>query len=145
MLQDHGDIWKFFYPQYTIDAKDTALLHIAGLVKPDVQGERLFGYAWPKRWTDVIPILQKMYPEHKFPGEFCLLESWIEWLRMLILILPDPPENEGADLANITARPRAEEVLKWFGESGFTPMEYGLKVLCDAIRDEVGFVSHLHS
>lgn len=66
------ELWKVFPPQYVIDVKDTVLLHIAGLVDPDVKGERLFGFAWKKRWTDVIPMLQKMYPEHKFPGEFCL-------------------------------------------------------------------------
>lgn len=58
-------------------------------------------------------------------------------------VIVAPPENEGADLANVTARPRAEEMLKWFGESGWTPMEDGFKAAFDAVRDGLGPVTHI--
>jgi len=44
---------------------------------------------------------------------------------------PDPPENEGVDMANVTGRPRAERLLKWLGRDGFRPMEESMKEVCD--------------
>lgn len=67
---DASGPWKLFYPQWVIDIEDTTLLHVAGLVHPELKGERIMGYAHNKRWTDFIQRLQKMYPEHKFPGKF---------------------------------------------------------------------------
>lgn len=81
-LWDHDDIWKYFSPQYVVDVKDTALLHLAGLVKPDVKGERLFGYGQPKRWSDVIPLLEKMYPEHRFPGRTGFVDDSIATMTL---------------------------------------------------------------
>lgn len=38
-------------------------------------------------------------------------------------------------MANVVGRPRAEECLRWFGESGWTPMEDGLRRMFDVIRE----------
>ncbi|KAK5128979.1 hypothetical protein LTR85_000312 [Meristemomyces frigidus] len=103
-------MWKALYPQFMIDSKDNALLHVGALLHPDYKCERVFGYAHPKTWTDWIARLKKMYQDHDFP---------------------EPPENEGHDMANVTARPRAEALLKWLGQPGFRPMDESLKENCD--------------
>ncbi|TKA61586.1 hypothetical protein B0A55_10505 [Friedmanniomyces simplex] len=66
-------------------------------------------HAHNKIWTDWIARL-KMYPDHNFP---------------------DPPENEGGDMANVTGRPKAERLLKWLGKDGLRPMEEFMKEVCD--------------
>ncbi|KAK5738452.1 hypothetical protein LTR17_005980 [Elasticomyces elasticus] len=53
-----------------------------------------------------------MYPKHDFP---------------------DPPENEGVDMANVVGRDRAEGLLKWLGKDGWRPMEESMKEVCDTL------------
>jgi nucleoside-diphosphate-sugar epimerase len=69
MFDNSGDVWRSFGPQWCVDAVDTALLHIAGLVCPGTKNERIFAYAHRKTWTDFIERLEKMYPNHNFPGK----------------------------------------------------------------------------
>ncbi|TKA55852.1 hypothetical protein B0A55_12665, partial [Friedmanniomyces simplex] len=73
--------FKVLYPQFVIDIKDTAWLHVAALIAPYARNERIFAYAHNKTWTDWIARLKEMYPDHDFP---------------------DPPENEGFDMAYVT-------------------------------------------
>lgn len=97
-------------PQYEIDAEDTAMLHVAAMLHPDAQGERIFGFAYPRNLTSTIHYLRELYPDKQFP---------------------DPPENEGEDLVNILARPRAEQLLKWVKGSGWTDQKQSIKNCCD--------------
>ncbi|KAF2177949.1 hypothetical protein K469DRAFT_742280 [Zopfia rhizophila CBS 207.26] len=97
VLWDGDGMPKILYPQYMIDAKDNALLHVGALLHPYCRGERVFGYAHRKNWTDWIKRLRKMYPEHDFT---------------------DPAEKEGWDLSNIVDQPKAEALIKWIGQSG---------------------------
>ena len=80
-----------------IDARDTALLHVAALVHPEVQSERIAGYAHNKTWTDWIARFQRMYPDY---------------------IWPESPTDEGVDMSNVTAQARAESLLQWLGQPG---------------------------
>jgi len=57
------DGWQMVPPGIMIDAADTGRLHVAALVKPDVKGERVFGFAWPKNWHDFGRVLKEAYPE----------------------------------------------------------------------------------
>lgn len=77
---------------------------------PDAQGERVFGFAHVKTWTDTVKLLRELYPDRQFP---------------------DPPEGEGDYLANVIPRPRAEELLKWVKGSGWASYKESLKLLCD--------------
>ncbi|CAN8096001.1 unnamed protein product [Discula destructiva] len=97
-------------PQYEIDVEDTAMLHVAAMLHPDVQGERVFGYAFKKNLTNTLQLLRELYPQRK---------------------LMDPPENEGEFEANILGRPRAEEVLQWVKGSGWASYKESLKKACD--------------
>lgn len=103
--------WWMLQGQWMIDAGDMGRLHVAGLIHPDAKSERIFGFAHRKSWTEWIPMLRKWYPDHKFP---------------------DPMPNEGIDMSNITARPKAEGYLKWLHGQGWVPMEQSIRSLVDS-------------
>ncbi|KAK3109926.1 hypothetical protein LTR53_016321 [Teratosphaeriaceae sp. CCFEE 6253] len=106
------EFFKVLPPQWAIDVKDTALLHVAALLAPDAQSERVFGYAFSKTWTDWIGKMRKWYPDHTFI---------------------DPPENEGADMPNILGRDRAEGLLKYLGQDGWRPVDESIREVCDTL------------
>jgi nucleoside-diphosphate-sugar epimerase len=90
---------------YFVDVSDDAKLHIAALLNPDVKGERLFGYAEPFNYNDLVKTLRKLHPDHKFPDEI---------------------DGIGRDMSTVP-NGRAEELLKPFGLEGWTRLEASLK------------------
>lgn len=87
--------------------EDAARLHVIGVLSPTVQAERLFAFAAPFNWTDIIWILRKLQPENT--------------------LIPDPPVNEGRVLGNIASIDRAEKLLQdVFGRTGWTSLEDSL-------------------
>jgi len=111
-FEGNAEIAFMLPPQHEIDVQDTARLHVAALLHPDVKNERVFAYAYPKNSTNTIKLLRELYPERTFP---------------------DPPENEGEDQANITAKPRAEELLRWTGVDGWTSYKDSMKLVTDTL------------
>lgn len=95
-------------PQYYINVQDNARVHVAALISPDVNGERLFTFAHPYNWNSLLAIFRELWPEHKFVDDF-----------------PDL----GEDLSRV-ANGRAEELLKRFGGNGWTSLK-------DSVRDAV--------
>lgn len=89
-----------------MNVQDTARVHVAALLYPDVNSERLFAWAYPYNWNDILAILRKLYPEQEF--------------------MQDMPDL-GRDLSKV-ANDRAEELVKRFGRPGWTSLE-------DSIRD----------
>jgi nucleoside-diphosphate-sugar epimerase len=100
-------------PQHGIDVQDCALLHVAALLSPDAKSERIFGYAYPKNWTTTIQHFRELYPERSFV---------------------DAPKDEAEDKANVTAKPRAEELLKWISGKGWTSYRDSIKLVTDTLR-----------
>ncbi|KAJ5976929.1 NAD dependent epimerase/dehydratase [Penicillium viridicatum] len=49
-----------------IDVKDVALLHIAAILDPGINNERLQAWAENCNWNDILAIMRKMYPQHQF-------------------------------------------------------------------------------
>ncbi|KAF2828748.1 NAD(P)-binding protein [Ophiobolus disseminans] len=56
-------------PQYFIDVRDTAKLHLAALLDADTAGERLWGFAERFNWNDVLALFRKVWPERQFPKD----------------------------------------------------------------------------
>ncbi|PKK41299.1 hypothetical protein CI102_14144 [Trichoderma harzianum] len=93
-------------PQYFVDVRDTARLHVAALLDPNVKEERIFAFAREYNWTDVLTILRKLRPEQEFP---------------------DDPENEGRDYTEVVPIARAQRLLQdFFGQTGWTSLEDSL-------------------
>lgn len=55
-----------FPPQWFINVRDTARLHIAALIDPSQRGQRIFAFAAPFNWNDVLDIMRKQNPDKQF-------------------------------------------------------------------------------
>ncbi|EXM14662.1 hypothetical protein RAB80_017328 [Fusarium oxysporum f. sp. vasinfectum] len=97
--QELPSIWC--KPQYAIDVQDAGLLHVAAAILPDVKSERIFGFAEPFCWDDVLEILRKQCPNRTFQENFAGV--------------PFPA-------VVIKPRDRAEELLKRLGKPGWTSL-----------------------
>ncbi|XXH02551.1 hypothetical protein Hte_008927 [Hypoxylon texense] len=95
-----------FMPQHYVDVRDCAALHVAALIYPDVHGERLFAFAAPFAWNDVVRAMEKAFPGRKFGKEI---------------------SNPDRDLSKVTNE-RAEELVKRL-------TGHGWKSLQDAVGD----------
>ena len=84
-----------------VNVKDTARLHVAALLDPDVQNERILAFAYPFNWNDILAVLRKIYPDRKFPDDI---------------------ENAPRDLSMLD-NSREASLLKAFGRPGFTSLE----------------------
>ena len=97
----------------TVNVQDNARCHVAALLSSDVNNERLFTFAHPYNWNDILAILRKLYPEQKF--------------------MDDIP-NLGRDLSKVS-NGRAEELVRRFGRPGWTSLEESVAdatISCDA-------------
>lgn len=93
--------------EWFVNVEDCARLHVVALLDPDVKSERIFAFASPFNWTDIVGIFRK--------------------LRLDNELLPDPPANEGRDLSEIVLAPRAEQLLKsFFGCAGWVGLQQSL-------------------
>lgn len=91
-----------------MDVGDVARLHAVALLDPDVKSERIFAFAAPWTWTEIIGIFRKLRPSNNK--------------------IPDPPANELADLSKIVPAKKAEQLLKsFFGRPGWVGLEESLK------------------
>lgn len=136
------DTFKMLGPHWMVDTGDVALLHVGALLHPDYKGQRIFGYAHRKNWTDWIARLRRMYPQHKFPGKCPPHKPCTVVIRMgdpstNNICGADPPENEGSDLSRVVDQPKAEALLKWLGQPGWRPME-------DSMRDAFDRLAEVH-
>ena len=55
-------------PQWMVDVKDTARLHVAALIDPEVENEHILAFAYPYNYNDILKCLLKLYPDKKFPN-----------------------------------------------------------------------------
>ncbi|KAL9017933.1 MAG: hypothetical protein Q9185_004745 [Variospora sp. 1 TL-2023] len=94
-----------FLPQWMVDVQDTARLHVAALVDPDVQGRRILAYAFPFNWNDVFACLRKLDAGRK---------------------LPDDLEGLGHDIGTIDTE-LGRELLRRFGREGWTSFEESVR------------------
>jgi nucleoside-diphosphate-sugar epimerase len=93
-------------PQYYVNVQDNARVHVAALIYEDVKNERLFAFAHPYTWNDILEVFRKLYPQKEFIDN-----------------LP----NLGKDLSQV-ANGRAEDLVKRFGLTNWTSLE-------DSVRD----------
>jgi len=55
-------VFRWLQPQWFVDVRDVAALHVAALVLEGLEGERGFGWAEPYTWTGVVKAVEKLYP-----------------------------------------------------------------------------------
>jgi hypothetical protein len=91
--------------EYFVDVEDVGIIHLIALTNPDVQSERIFAYAEPFEWNQVLAIFRKNFPDKKFHDDF---------------------PGIGKDISTIARRERAVGLLKEFGREGFRGLEESL-------------------
>ena len=66
-----GDAKAFddFPPQYYVDVRDTARLHVIALTDPSCNGRRLFAFAAPFNRTDALKGFRGLFPKREFPAD----------------------------------------------------------------------------
>ncbi|KAK4543890.1 hypothetical protein LTR36_004664 [Oleoguttula mirabilis] len=94
-----------FPPQWFVDVRDTAKLHVAALIDPSANGQRIFAFAEPYSWNKLLAILRKQNPDRQF------LED---------------KEGEGEDLCQIPNEDAEALLQKHYGH-GWTPLEESLR------------------
>ena len=95
--------------EWYIDNVDCALIHVGALIHSEVHNERLFGFAEPYDWNQVLGIFRKLYPDREFPAD---------------------RTNGKIDKMTVPNQ-RAEEVLTWIKASGWTPLDESLRVMSE--------------
>ncbi|KAK5127127.1 hypothetical protein LTR85_008487 [Meristemomyces frigidus] len=99
-------------PQYFVDVQDSALLHVAALILPDVRGQRIFAAESPYNIDSVLQLLRGLYPDKVFEGDV---------------------SDHGADLTVFKDAPKAVELLRRMGQHGWTDMETSVSRNCEAL------------
>lgn len=92
--------------EWFVDVEDAARLCVIGLLDSAVNSERIFAFAEQMNWTDVVGVFRKLQPNNNR--------------------IPDPPANELRDSIDVLPRKRADELLRAFGQEGFTPTKESL-------------------
>lgn len=87
-------------PQYYVSVQDVALLHVAAVKFPDVDGKRLFAWAEPYNWNSVLKVVRELRPQHQFQ---------------------DDVEGLGHDLSTV-ANGEAEELLRRVSGHGWVKL-----------------------
>jgi nucleoside-diphosphate-sugar epimerase len=93
-------------PQYFIDVRDAARLHIAALINPETENERLWGFAEPYSWNSVLAIFRKLWPQKNFIEDL----PGLGWDESII-----PTESALKALKDV------------FGQNGWTGIETSLR------------------
>jgi nucleoside-diphosphate-sugar epimerase len=109
-------------PQWFVDVRDTARVHVCALIDPENNGQRLFAFGefpnrshlmvvtqltpsmhvgTPATWNDFLAIFRKLFPDRKFPED---------------------KEGYGKDLSQIPIEGAVAMLKKHYGK-GFTSIE----------------------
>ncbi len=102
---------KYISPQWMVNVQDTARVHVAALLAPGVENERILAFAEPFNVNDVLAIFRKAFSGREFPA--------------------DDPE-QGRDLSELD-NSQGAGLLKAFGKDGWTGLEESVKQTCENI------------
>lgn len=65
-----ADMLKSFPSQWFVDVRDTARLHVIGLIDPSCANERLFAFAETYTWNQIFAIMRKQFPDRKIQDDW---------------------------------------------------------------------------
>lgn len=94
-----------------MDVQDSALLHVAALVLPDVQGQRIFAVSTPWNVSSLVQLVKGLFPRQNIEGNV---------------------SNLGIDRTIFREAGKAEELLKRMGKKGWTDIKTSVQRNCDA-------------
>lgn len=80
-------------------------MHVAAATDSSIKGERIFAYAEPYNWNQVLEIARRVKPDEKFPDDL---------------------ENNDKDLSTVANELSIKILKERFGQDGFLPLEKGV-------------------
>lgn len=93
---------ELFGPQWMVDVRDDARVHVGALVDKGVVGRRVFAFARPFNWNDILEVVRKVRPDSEVMGDM---------------------EGLGRDGTTVDNELARELLGKWFGQQDWTPLE----------------------
>lgn len=94
--------------------KDVASLHVAAILDPEVNSQRLQAWAENCNWNDILAILRRLYPKRHF--------------------IDDLPDMTKLSITSDFTLPLAL-LKKWAGQSGWRTLEQTVKENTKSIHE----------
>ena len=92
-----------FPPQWFVNVRDNARIHVAAAIDPSVENERIWPFTAPYNWNDVLAIIRRLRPsEGKVPKDI---------------------DGLGRDVSTVDNGMARELLRKWWGQDGYTGLE----------------------
>lgn len=91
--------------------QDSALLHVAALILPDVTDRRIFAVNCPYNINSILTLLRALYPHRIVEGDV---------------------SDHGVDTTIYREAGYAEELLRRMGRKGWTDIEVSVGRCCDS-------------
>lgn len=101
----------FLKPEYFVNPVDTALLHVAALTDLSIKDERIFAFAAPYHWNDILAICRNYKPD---------------------LDIPQDLEDNDRDLTTVDTKLSENLLKEHFGRDGFIGLEESVKQCLDS-------------
>jgi hypothetical protein len=95
--------------EFFIAVEDDARVHVGALLHPNVRNERLFAFASPFTWPELIQAMQKKFPDRKFETQ--LADPGVEMTKI--------PVERALDV-HTWVRKLGND---WHGGEGWTPLD----------------------
>lgn len=102
----HGQVDEFFPPQYIVNVTDDARVHVAALIDRTVKDERLFAFAYPFNWNDILEAIRVVRPNAK--------------------VIPNVKGLQ-RDESTVDNQQCVELMAKWFGQDDWTSIEESVR------------------
>ncbi|KAI1313539.1 hypothetical protein F5Y03DRAFT_336937 [Xylaria venustula] len=106
LFEGKPDFAAVFPPQHMINVVDDAKIHIAAAVDGTLANERIFAFAYPYNWNDVLDVFRELWPDKTF------LEN-------------DP--KLGRDLSKVDNALGAKLLKKWYGQESYTDLKGSIR------------------
>ncbi|KAF5573254.1 aldehyde reductase [Fusarium pseudocircinatum] len=104
------------FPNFYVDVRDTAALHLAAAVFPHIKDRRIFGFAGHFNWDLILEILRKNQPDKTFPSNF----------------------SDGIDPNEIQPCTKPEQLLHDLGRPGWISLEESILDNVQTLRSALG-------
>lgn len=98
-------------PQQFVDVSDSATLHLAALILPDVGSQRIFAANHSYNISSILHLVRGLHPDRVIEGDV---------------------SDHGVDLSNFREAGKSEELLRRMGKKGWTDIETSISRLCEA-------------
>ncbi|KAI0515441.1 hypothetical protein F5B22DRAFT_646715 [Xylaria bambusicola] len=95
-----------FPPQYVINVVEDARIHLAAAIDRTVVNERIFAFAYPYNWNDVLDVYRELWPDKEF--------------------MQNNPEL-GRDMSRPDNALGLKLLRKWYGTESYTDLKESIK------------------